>query len=106
MADGFAWQLSRASGFTAFVALALDVTLGLLMTTRLGDRLLGRGQQIDLHRWLSPITLALIAGHALALLADDHVDFGVLDVLVPFAARYRPVAVGVGVIAAYLALVV
>jgi len=106
MDSALAWQLSRATGFTAFVALALDVTLGLLMSTRAGARLIPRAQQVDLHRWLSPLTLALVAGHALLLLADDFIGFDLVDVLVPFAAPYRPFAVGIGVIAAYLALVI
>jgi sulfoxide reductase heme-binding subunit YedZ len=100
------WQLARATGFTAFVALGLDVTLGLLMSTRLGDRWLARAQSVELHRWLSPIALALVLGHAAILLADGFVRFDALDLLVPFVAPYRPIAVGLGVIAMYVALVV
>jgi predicted ferric reductase len=101
-----AWHLSRASGFTAFVALAVDVTLGLVMSTRIADRYLPRAHSLELHRWTSPIALALVVGHAVVLLADGWIRFDVLDVLVPFAAPYRPLAVGIGVIAAYLAFVV
>ena len=100
------WLLSRATGVTAFLALSLDVIVGLGMSTRAADRWLTRAQALDLHRWLSPVALALVAGHALALLADGYVRFDMLDVLVPFAARFRTTAVGIGVIAAYLALVV
>jgi len=106
-ADGTGpWFVSRATGFAAFVALALDMIVGLLVSTRAGDRWIGRAPAIDLHGWLSPVTLALVLGHALVLVADSYIRFDVLDVLVPFAAPYRPVAVGIGVIAAYLALVV
>jgi predicted ferric reductase len=100
------WLLSRATGVTALVALSLDAALGLALSTgALGPRLT-RGHAVELHRWLSPITLALVAGHALVLLADGHARFDALDVLVPFVAPYRAAAVGLGVIAAYLALVV
>ena len=100
------WFISRATGFAAFIALTLDVIVGLLVSTRAGDRWPGRANAIDLHGWLAPVTLALVLGHALVLLGDRYIRFDVLDVIVPFAAPYRPVAVGVGVIAAYLALVV
>jgi sulfoxide reductase heme-binding subunit YedZ len=106
-ADGPApWFLSRATGITAHVALSLDVALGLAMSTGALGTWITRGHAVDLHRWLSPLTLALVAGHAGILLADGFLGFDVLDVLVPFAAPYRATAIGAGVIAAYLALVV
>jgi len=101
-----AWMLSRATGLTAFVALALDVIAGLLVSTRAADRWIPRKETVDLHGWLSPIALALIACHALTLVADDYIRFDLIDVLVPFASPYRPVAVGIGVLAAYAAVVV
>lgn len=100
------WLLSRATGMTAFAALSLDVILGLAMSTRTGDRWLPRATAIDLHGWLSPLALALVLGHAWVLLADGYVRFDLADVTVPFVAPYRAVAVGIGVIAAYLAVVV
>ncbi len=101
-----AWLLSRATGIVAYLALALDVVVGLAVSTRTGDRWVKRAHAIDLHGWLSPLALALVAGHALVLLADRYVRFDVIDVAVPFAASWHPFAVGLGVVAAYLALVV
>ncbi len=100
------WLLSRVSGVTAFVALSLDVILGLFVSTRLANRVLAKGVGVELHRWLSPLALALVAGHALLLLADGYIRFDALDVLVPFTSSYRPIAVGIGVLAGYLAFVV
>jgi len=100
------WFVSRATGFAAFAALALDVVVGLLVSTKAGDRWITRANAIDLHGWLSPVALAFVVGHGLILLADGYVRFDLLDVVVPFVAPYRPLAVGIGVIAAYLALVV
>jgi predicted ferric reductase len=93
-------------GLTAFVALALDVILGLLLSTRMANRLFAKGVAVELHRWLSPLVLALALGHGLLLLADGYIRFDALAVLVPFASPYRPLAVGLGVIAGYLAVVV
>jgi len=100
------WHVARATGFAAFVALALDVAIGLLTSTGAADRWLPRGHAVDLHRWLSPIALALVLGHGAALLGDGFIRFDALDLVVPFVSPYRPIAVGLGVIAGYLAIVV
>lgn len=100
------WSTSRASGTIAYLALVLDVLVGLGLTTRAGDRWPGRAASVDIHAWLSPLPLGLTAVHAVALLADAYIGFDVIDLVVPFAAPYRPGAVGVGILAAYVALLV
>lgn len=100
------WITSRAAGVTAFLALTLDVIFGLFVSTGAADRLLPRARSADVHRWLSTVALALTALHALALTADRFVRFDVLDALVPLLSSYRPLAVGLGVVAAYGALTV
>lgn len=100
------WLASRAAGITAYLALTLEMVFGLVLSTGAGDRWLARARSVEIHRFLSVAALALVATHALALLADRHVRFDLLAVLVPFAAPYRPLAVGLGAIAAYAALVV
>jgi predicted ferric reductase len=102
----FAWMLSRALGVTAYVALSLEVLLGLALSTGAGDRLLARARSVELHQWLSSVALALTGAHAHALVGDRFVRFDLLDVLVPFASRHRPAAVGLGVLAAWAAVVV
>lgn len=101
-----AWMLSRATGLLAYVALSIDVIVGLLVSTRSADRLVPRGQLVDIHGWLSPLALALVLAHGGVLLADDYVRFDVIDLFVPFAASRWPLAVGIGVLAGYLVLVV
>jgi predicted ferric reductase len=101
-----AWLISRVAGLTAFLAVSLDVILGLLVSTRALDQLFAKGVAVELHRWLSPVALALVLAHGVLLLADGYIRFDALAVLVPFASPYRPVAVAIGVVAAYLALVV
>jgi len=100
------WIASRAAGVSAFLALALAVAFGLFLSTGAADRWLPRRQSAELHRWLSAATLALIGVHALLLLGDGFVRFDLIAVLVPFASPYRPVAVGIGVLAGLSAVII
>jgi predicted ferric reductase len=100
------WYLGRATGISAYLALALSVLWGLLLSTGVADAWIARARSVDVHRWISAVGLGLVAGHALVLLGDPYVRFDVLDLLVPFASAYRPVAVGLGVLAAYAVAVV
>jgi sulfoxide reductase heme-binding subunit YedZ len=100
------WTTARAFGLTALLAVTADVVFGLLVSTGVADRLIPRARAVDVHLWLSSIALTLIAGHVLALMTDRFVRFDALDVVVPFLSSYRPVAVGVGILAAYGAVVV
>lgn len=101
-----AWMLSRATGLLAYVVLSIDVIVGLLVSTRSADRVVPRGQLVDLHGWLSPLALALVLAHGSVLLADNYARFDVIDLFVPFASRRWPLAIGIGVLAGYLVLVV
>lgn len=101
-----AWMLSRATGLLAYVALSLDVIAGLLVSTRTADRIVPRGALVDVHGWLSPLALALVVVHGGVLLADGYVRFDLLDLVVPFASSRWPIAIGLGIVAGYLMLVV
>lgn len=96
-----AWLLARVTGLLAYTALGLDVVVGLAVSTRSADRLLPRGHWIDLHGWLSPLAIGLLAVHAGVLLADGYVRFDVLDLVVPAS-----LALGAGIVAGYLLVVV
>ena len=99
------WLASRAAGITAYLALTLDVVFGLFLSSSMADGWIARARSVEVHRWLSSVVLTLTAAHAIALLGDRVVRFDLLDVLVPFLAPYRPFAVGLGVVAAYAAVV-
>lgn len=99
------WTASRASGLVAFVALSLDAILGLSISTGLGDRVFARGSNVALHRFLSSASLALVAMHVVLLIGDPFIGFDAIDAVVPFVTDYRPLAVGMGSLAAYGAFV-
>ncbi len=95
------WYMGRAAGISAYLALALSVLWGLLVSTGVADGWVARARSVDVHRWISAVGLGLTVGHAVVFVGDRYVSFDALDLLVPFLAPYRPVAVGLGVLGAY-----
>ena len=61
---------------------------------------------VDIHRTLAVLSLTALAGHGLALVLDHTVEIGVLDLIVPGTAPYRPFWTGLGVLAGELMLLV
>lgn len=100
------WYLGRASGFVAFGLLLASVLLGLGISSRVFDGLLMRPWVFDMHQFLSIFVLAAMLFHALILLPDPYAHFSLIELMVPFASRYRPVAVGLGAIVLYGSIIV
>ena len=96
------WLASRSAGLVAYVLLSAAVLLGLAMALRIGSPRLRRGAR-GLHERLALLALGATAAHGLLLLADPWLRPGLRGLLVPFAADYRPLWTGLGVLAAYLA---
>jgi sulfoxide reductase heme-binding subunit YedZ len=93
------WITSRAAGIGALLLASLSMALGLLMSSPALRLRVPRVELRALHEALALGTLALVAVHGLALLADPVLKAGVAGVLVPFAAPYRPLATAAGQLA-------
>ena len=102
MSDKLAWYISRSSGWVAFVLLAFTVLWGILGITRLIERKGLPRWLLDLHRHLAFLTLVFTAIHLGALVADNFMQIGWREIMVPFALEYRSGAVAWGVVAMYL----
>jgi predicted ferric reductase len=100
------WQVARAGGLVAYGLLAASIIWGLAVSTRLLGRWPAPGWTLDLHRYLGGLALTFTGIHLAALLLDSYIQFDVLDLLVPFAAAWRPGAVAWGVVAVYLLVAV
>lgn len=100
------WYLSRGAGVTAYLLLTASVVLGLLVHTRIGDRLVPRNGTFDLHRFISILALAFTALHAYILLGDEYFAFTPWELSIPFALSYRPVQTAIGVLSAYALVIV
>ena len=103
MKDPTFWILARATGLTAYVLLTLSTLAGLVVKSRPFGRALKAASVVDTHRFLSLLALGAIALHGLALTLDQTVRIGLSSLLVPGLSGYRPLATGLGVVAAELA---
>ena len=95
------WTTSRASGLAALLTASLAISCGLLMALRVALLRRRAAELRAIHQALANATFALIGVHAVSLLADPVLHAGAIELLVPFAAPYRPVATALGQIAAY-----
>jgi sulfoxide reductase heme-binding subunit YedZ len=92
------WYLARAAGLVALLTASVTVALGALGSSSRGER---RILAHLVHRSAAVLTLALVALHAVLLVADHYVDVSTTGALVPFTAGYRAVALGLGTLAVY-----
>jgi predicted ferric reductase len=102
MDEQFAWYLARSSGIVSLVLAAFALVLGLLLSTRALKPHDRPAWLLAMHRWVSSLLVVGTAGHVVALVADNYVTIGWVEILVPMTSSYRPLAVSLGVVAMYL----
>lgn len=100
------WYVTRISALLAYLALAGSTVYGLLLSTKVLDRIAHRPVSFTLHQDLAGIGVALALVHAAVLMIDKSVPYSPAQVLVPFTGPYRPLWVGVGQVALALSLLV
>lgn len=96
------WYTTRAAAITAYLLLSATTLLGLTITAKGPNRPFSRATVFALHECLSWLAWAFVGLHVVALLVDRYQPFSLADVLIPFAAPYRTLATGLGVIGLYL----
>ncbi len=100
------WYVARSSGIVAWALLASSVLLGLALSTRAMGKRPTPGWLQDLHRGVGGMAVVFTGLHLTGLVADSYVHFGIVDLLVPFAASWKPGAVAWGVVGLYVLLAV
>lgn len=100
------WLLARASGLTAYMLLTGSVLSGLTVKSKPLGRRIRAAVATDLHRFVSMLALGAIAIHGLTLVLDSAVPMPVAGLVVPGLSPYRPLATGIGVLAAELMVVI
>jgi predicted ferric reductase len=98
----FWWYVARASGIVAWLFLSASVIWGVILSTRAFPERRRPAWLLDLHRWLGGLTVSFVAVHLAALVADNYTHFDLGDLAIPFASDWKPGAVALGVVAAWL----
>jgi len=96
------WYLTRASGIVAWAMLTASVIWGIVLSTKAFAGHRKPAWLLAMHRWLGGLTVAFLAIHLGALVADSYTHFDVVDLTVPYAADWKPGAVALGILAMWL----
>lgn len=100
------WLIIRGSGIAAFAFLAGSTIWGLLLSGGYLRRLVKAKALTYLHESLAVASIVATIVHLVALAADEFVAFGAVELFVPGASAYRPLAVSLGIVAFYGLLLV
>jgi sulfoxide reductase heme-binding subunit YedZ len=100
-----AWFVGRGTGVVTLLLLTVVCVLGI--ATRRGQPAfaLPRFGVAAVHRNASLCALCLLTVHVATMVIDPYAQIRLVDVVVPFAAAYRPLWVGFGTLALDLLLV-
>jgi len=99
------WFATRGAGTATLLLLTAVVTLGIVTAgSAARSRVWPRFVSAGLHRNLSLFAIAFLLAHIVAAVADPYARLGWKDATIPFVSSYRPLWLGLGVIAGELVL--
>ena len=96
------WYAARGAGLVAYLLLSLSVVLG---TTMAGKKSLRRWPQFaieEVHRFTGLAVGAFVTIHVFTIAIDAWLPFSLQSLAIPLLARYRPIWVALGIVAAEL----
>lgn len=93
------WYLTRGAGAVTLVGLTATTALGVAGTLRWRPARWPRFLLDALHRNLALVTVCVLAIHVLTAVLDGFAPIALIDAVVPFAGRYRPLYLGLGALA-------
>jgi len=100
------WDVLRAAGVAAYLALFLSVAWGLVSSTSLVNKRISKPASTAFHATVASAGLAFLAIHLGGLFVDRFMPFGVAELLIPMRSTYHPIPVAFGIIAMYGMVVV
>ena len=95
----FVWYLMRGSGLVSLVLLSITVALGVIGAQRWKSSRWPRLVTAGLHRNLSLLAVCFLGIHIVTATVDSFIGLSWIGVIVPFTSGYRPLWVGLGVLA-------
>jgi hypothetical protein len=98
------WYLARGAGITAYIMLSVATAVGAVI----GRRSIRPDRRVVwqyVHRSAALAGVSMLALHIGTILADPYAHVGVRGLL-PFGSSYRPLAITLGVLTAYVLVAV
>lgn len=95
------WYMGRSSGFVAYWLLFLSIAMGLAVSSRVFDGVLGRPWVFEVHKFFSVFVVFVMLFHGLIMLPDPYSKFQLVELLVPFKSHYRNPQMALGIITLY-----
>ena len=96
------WYVTRGLGVSTLVVLTVTVVLGILTATRWSGEETPGFVAVDLHRNFSLLAMFLLLAHIVTTVLDPFAHITVRDVIIPAGAAYRPLWLGLGVVAFWI----
>lgn len=98
------WFATRGAGTATLLLLTATLTLGVLTASGSRSWIWPRFLSAGLHRNLSLFTVVFLLVHITTAVADPYAKLGWRDATIPFVSPYRPLWLGLGVVAGELLL--
>ncbi|MED1204581.1 ferric reductase-like transmembrane domain-containing protein [Heyndrickxia acidicola] len=98
------WHIIRLLGFLGYFFFSMSLAFGILSRMSVFKKKKGFFNLI--HMSASWAGLFSVLGHVLVLLIDHYQPYTILEIIVPFAARYQTVASALGTIAFFIFVIV
>ena len=105
MSDQIFWYVTRSSALISWLGAALSMLVGMMTSSRLLGRRPTIPWLVDLHRGFAGLAVIFLLIHLGSLYLDGFIQFGFLDLLVPWVATVPGLSrssMAYGVIAAWL----
>ncbi len=96
------WYATRGAGAVSLLLLTAVVVLGIATMTRREGRGWPRLVSFRMHGNITWLALVFLSLHVVTAVVDPFAQLGWRDAVIPFASRYRPLWLGLGVVSAEL----
>jgi sulfoxide reductase heme-binding subunit YedZ len=93
------WYLARGTGAVALVLLTASVVIGIIGSVRFTAERWPRFAIDAVHRDVSLLVLVVLVIHIVTSVLDGFAPITLLDGVIPFVSRYRPLWLGLGTLA-------
>lgn len=93
------WYTARGTGFVAVIMLSASVTLGILTSMHWSAPRWPRFVTATMHKNISLLAVIFLVTHVLSTVFDSVSPVRLLNAIVPFTGSYRPLGIGLGVVA-------